>query len=60
VEILEPGEESCLVAVGSDNPEMLATYIGLMGADFETDGPPELLAHFEVLARRYADAARRS
>ena len=58
VEILEPGEESCLVAVGSDNPEMLATYIGLMGADFETSGPPELLAHFDVLARRYAAAAR--
>ena len=58
VEILEPGEESCLVAVGSDNPEMLATYIGLMGADFDTSGPPELLAHFDVLARRYAAAAR--
>ncbi len=37
---------------------MLAVYIGLMGADFETDGPPELIEQFETLARRYAAAAR--
>lgn len=59
VDIVEVADDgTCLVAVGSDTPEMLAVYIGLMGADFETDGPPELIAEFETLARRYAAAAR--
>ncbi|HEV7650191.1 MAG TPA: WYL domain-containing protein [Actinophytocola sp.] len=57
IELLETSADSCVVAVGSDTPQMLAVYIGLLDADFEVTGPPELLAQFEILAARYARAA---
>ncbi|MGH3877678.1 MAG: helix-turn-helix transcriptional regulator [Actinophytocola sp.] len=60
VELLETSAESCVVAVGSDTPQMLAVYIGLMDADFEVAGPPELLAQLAVLAGRYARAVARA
>ena len=47
-----------MVAVGSDTPQMLAVYIGLLDADFEVTGPPELVEQFAILAARYAKAAR--
>jgi predicted DNA-binding transcriptional regulator YafY len=58
IELLATDTESCVIAVGSDTPQMLAVYIGLLDADFEVTGPPELLEHFAVLATRYAKAAR--
>ncbi len=58
VELLEASEAGCVVAVGSDTPRMLAVYIGLLDADFEVTGPPELLEQLDVLATRYARAAR--
>jgi predicted DNA-binding transcriptional regulator YafY len=57
VELLSSTPGECLVAVGSDTPQMLAVYIGLMDADFEVTGPPELLEQFGILAARYARAA---
>lgn len=60
VDVVEvTGEESCVVAVGSDTPQMLAVYIGLMDADFEVTDPPELVEQFQTLARRYARASSR-
>lgn len=44
------------MAVGSDNPLMLAVYIGLMDADFVVAEPPELVAELSKLADRYARA----
>jgi hypothetical protein len=39
-------EHTCRIQVGSDTPEMLALYLGMLGADFEIENPsahPELL-----------------
>jgi predicted DNA-binding transcriptional regulator YafY len=58
IELLSSTEDECVVAVGSDTPQMLAVYIGLMDADFEVTGPPELIEQFAILSTRYAKAAR--
>jgi predicted DNA-binding transcriptional regulator YafY len=49
--------QSCVLRTGSDNPEMLAVWLGALGYDFEVTGAPEITAHLEVLAARYARAA---
>jgi hypothetical protein len=53
-------EHTCRVHVGSDTPEMLALYLGMLGADFEIADPqahPELVRHLRELADRYRRAA---
>ncbi len=53
-------EHTCRVHVGSDTPEMLAVYLGLLAADFEIEDPaahPELVRHLRELADRYRRAA---
>jgi predicted DNA-binding transcriptional regulator YafY len=50
--------EHCAVHVGSDTPEDLAMWLGMLGADFVIDGPPEMAAVFETMRRRYARAAQ--
>ncbi|MFC4589416.1 helix-turn-helix transcriptional regulator [Sphaerisporangium corydalis] len=47
------GEGSCVIDVGSDTPHMLAVYLGMLDADFEVTGPPELIDHLRHLAARY-------
>jgi predicted DNA-binding transcriptional regulator YafY len=49
-------ETSCLLETGADNLEMLAGYLGLLGADFSVSEPPELVAAVQALASRYATA----
>ncbi len=52
---------TCRVSVGSDSPEMLAVYLGMLGVDFEIENPqdrPELVRHLRQLAGRYRRAAR--
>jgi predicted DNA-binding transcriptional regulator YafY len=49
-------ETSSLVETGADDLEMLAGYLGLLGADFSITGPPELVHAVEALAARYAAA----
>ncbi|TMD27937.1 MAG: YafY family transcriptional regulator [Chloroflexi bacterium] len=49
-------DSSCLLETGADNLEMLAVYLGLLGADFSVSDPPELVEQLRVLARRYAVA----
>jgi predicted DNA-binding transcriptional regulator YafY len=49
-------ETSCLLETGADNLEMLAGYLGLLGADFSVSEPPELVAAVQALATRYAAA----
>lgn len=46
----------CVVDAGSDNAEMLAAYLGMIGFDFEVREPPELVAALGVLADRYRRA----
>jgi predicted DNA-binding transcriptional regulator YafY len=52
-------ERTCIAGVGSDTPEMLAAYLGMLGEDFDVDGPPELVEHLRTLADRYLRATTR-
>jgi predicted DNA-binding transcriptional regulator YafY len=45
-----------LLHTGADTLETLAVYLGMLGADFEVDAPPELVAHLRDLADRYRRA----
>jgi predicted DNA-binding transcriptional regulator YafY len=53
-------EHTCRLETGSDNAEMLAVWLGLLGAEFEVHDSPELVEHLRRLADRYARAATRS
>jgi predicted DNA-binding transcriptional regulator YafY len=57
VDVEELGEQRCAFSPGSDNPEMLALYLGMLGADFTVTGAPELAAVLDRLAGRYRRAA---
>ena len=53
-------DHTCRVHVGSDTPEMLALYLGMLGADFEVENPGahlELVRHLRELAGRYLRAS---
>jgi biotin operon repressor BirA-like protein len=49
-------EGTCLLRTGADTLETLAVYLGMLGADFKVDEPPELVAHVRDLADRYRRA----
>jgi hypothetical protein len=49
-------ERTCIVSVGSDTPQMLAVYLGMLDADFEVAEPPELVDQLRTLADRYRRA----
>ncbi|HEX2515937.1 MAG TPA: WYL domain-containing protein [Chloroflexota bacterium] len=58
VGVLEPVDAgTCVLDTGAVTVEILAVYLGLLGADFEVDGPPQLLAYLILLAQRYRRAA---
>ena len=60
---VEPVDEhTCVVTVGSDNPHMLALYLGLLDADFTVDptDSPALATHLHLLSTRYSRATRPS
>jgi predicted DNA-binding transcriptional regulator YafY len=50
-------ERSCIFRTGTENLETAATYLGLLGADFEVRRPAELKDHLRRLAARFARAA---
>jgi len=50
------GEDRCAFEPGSDHPEMLALYLGLLDADFTIVDAPELVAALRKLAGRYQRA----
>ncbi|MBV9381852.1 MAG: YafY family transcriptional regulator [Streptosporangiaceae bacterium] len=58
IQVEAAGERSCVISAGSDSPEMLAAYLGMLGADFEVTEPPELVASVRELAARYQRATR--
>jgi len=54
---VEPlGDDRCVFEPGSDHPEMLALYIGLLGADFTVIDAPELVDALRSLSTRYERA----
>jgi predicted DNA-binding transcriptional regulator YafY len=56
VEVEPLGEDHCAFEPGSDHPEMLALYLGLLGADFTVVDSPELMEALRTVARRYQRA----
>ena len=56
VEVRSLGDDRCTFEPGSDHPEMLALYLGLLGADFEVVDSPELVDALRELAERYQRA----
>ncbi|WP_049574767.1 helix-turn-helix transcriptional regulator [Nonomuraea sp. SBT364] len=51
--LVEPrGEHACVVHAGGDTPMRLALHILMLDADFDVDGPPELLAALRTLSER--------
>jgi predicted DNA-binding transcriptional regulator YafY len=52
------GKDRCLLHTGAETLETLAVHLGMLGADFEVDEPPELVDHLRMLADRYRRATR--
>jgi predicted DNA-binding transcriptional regulator YafY len=49
-------DHSCVLATGADTVDTVAVYLGLLDADFDVSGPPELIERLRVLADRYGRA----
>ena len=56
VEVESLGDDRCAFEPGSDHPQMLALYLGLLDADFEIVDSPELVDALRELAGRYQRA----
>jgi predicted DNA-binding transcriptional regulator YafY len=56
VELESLGENRCAFEAGSDSPEMLALYLGMLDADFTLVDSPELVDALRALTRRYQRA----
>jgi predicted DNA-binding transcriptional regulator YafY len=54
------GEDRCAFEPGSDHPQMLALYLGMLDADFEIADSPELVDALRTLTRRYQRAIHAS
>jgi predicted DNA-binding transcriptional regulator YafY len=55
-QVEELDEHRCVLWAGSDNPHVLALYVGWLDVDFEVAEPPELVEAFRRLAARYSRA----
>ena len=49
-------DDRCTFDPGSDHPQMLALYLGMLDADFEVVDSPELVDALRELAARYRRA----
>jgi predicted DNA-binding transcriptional regulator YafY len=56
VEVEPLGGDRCAFEPGSDHPELLALYLGMLGADFTIADSPELVAALRTLIGRYQRA----
>ncbi|HEV2260456.1 MAG TPA: hypothetical protein VGS06_45710, partial [Streptosporangiaceae bacterium] len=56
VEVSPVGSDRCAFEPGSDYPEMLALYLGLLDADFTVVDSPELISALRTLAGRFQRA----
>jgi hypothetical protein len=50
------GDDRCAFEPGSDHPEMLALYLGMLDADFTITDSPALVAALGKLITRYQRA----
>jgi predicted DNA-binding transcriptional regulator YafY len=57
VRVTALGDDRCWFEPGSDNPAMLALYLGFLGADFEVVDAPALVAALRDVAAKYQRAA---
>lgn len=57
IEVEPVDDRSCIMRTGSDDPYMLAVYLGMLDADFEVVDAPELVEQVQRLAERYGRAA---
>ncbi|MFF3442391.1 helix-turn-helix transcriptional regulator [Streptosporangium sp. NPDC002721] len=53
-------DRTCVLHTGADTIETLAVHLGLLDADLDVTGPPELLTHLRRLAHRYLRATTSS
>ncbi|TDB76278.1 YafY family protein [Micromonospora sp. KC723] len=62
VQVEPVDEHTCVVVAGSDTPHMLATYLGMLDADFHFNAneAPELAEHLHRLADRYQRAPQKA
>ena len=60
VDVESLGDDRCAFEPGSDHPQMLALYLGLLDADFEVVDSPELVDALRILAARYQRAVSTS
>jgi predicted DNA-binding transcriptional regulator YafY len=60
VDVEPMGADRCVFEPGSDHPQMLALYLGLLDADFTVVDSPELVAALGTLIRRYQVAVEAS
>ena len=56
IEVEPLGKDRCAFEPGSDHPEMLALYLGMLDADFEVVDSSELVDALRKLAGRYQRA----
>jgi predicted DNA-binding transcriptional regulator YafY len=56
VDVAPLGEDRCAFEPGSDHPEMLALYLGMLDADFTIVDSPELVAALRALTGRFQRA----
>ncbi|WP_338761820.1 WYL domain-containing protein [Nocardia vulneris] len=57
VSVAADGPDHCVVQAGSDNPRMLAHYLGMADVDFEVLDGPELVEQLLATAERFRRAA---
>jgi predicted DNA-binding transcriptional regulator YafY len=50
-------DRTCLVHAGADTPHLVAAHIAMLDADFEVDGPPEVVVALRRISGRLARAA---
>jgi predicted DNA-binding transcriptional regulator YafY len=53
-------DSTCRLTTGSDNPEMLAVWLSLLGHDFTVEDSPALVQHLARVAERYRRAVAAS
>ena len=51
------GDKTCAIEGGAESVETLALVLGMLGADFEPVGCPELTRQLRLLGSRYRRAA---